>query len=349
MDAVEGKQTQRNEEMELLKRETKLNPTIDYGEPLYTLSREGIGFFPKGDIQAIKAPQKNGKTFLISMLIGAYMKGEYNGIKCEIPTPKVIYIDTEQHPRNTCKLYRRSCLIGGMDNWNYHDERFQCYHLRGKRPEQIADFVEYIGRTETPDVIFIDGVVDMVHDFNNLEESGECVRRLMDLSKVLDCAIPCVLHVNPNSDKMRGHLGTILSQKASDVISCIKEKEKSGNVTFNVEQTDTRNKDIRQFAFVIEDYKDGHGDFIAVPVPPHISVKCKTDSDEIMAQALDREFLRYNELVEAIRAIDSKMSERTAKRRITDASNAGIIAKDPYTGKYRYVGLDLENEPGLPF
>lgn len=334
-------------EMENLESETRLDATQDIGEPFYTLTREGIGLFPKGDIQAIKAPQKNGKTFLISMIQGVYMRGEYNGLKSELTAPRIIYIDTEQHPRNTAKVYRRSCNIAGINEWENRDD-FKVFHLRGKTPDLIRRFCSYVIRKYRPDVCFIDGVVDLAFDFNDLKESVGLVTELMDLSRQYDCAIPCVLHVNPGSDKMRGHLGTILAQKASDVLCCLKDKDKaSGEVTFTVEQTDARNRDIRQFAFVIEDHEMVNGKFIAIPVAPHISVKERTESNDIMAQALV-EPLRHSDLVQKIMEIEN-IKDRAAAYRIKTAIDSGIIEKDPVFGKYRYIGLDLKNEKGLPF
>lgn len=327
----------------------RLDATKDYGEPLYTLSREGVGFFPKGDIHAIKAPQKNGKTFLISMLMGIYMKGgEYNGIKAEIENPKVIYIDTEQHPRNTAKVYRRSCFISDRDGWqNYQDLQF--YTLRGKSPEEIESLLWFLIEDEKPDIVFLDGIVDMVNDPNDQDESKAVIRREMEKSMIHDCAIVNVLHVNPNSDKMRGHLGTILAQKACDVLCCLKDFDKgSGNATFTVEHTDARNKDIRQFAFIIEDKRDTAGHYVAVPCAPYISVKTVTTANDTMQLALDEGPLRFSDLVDKIVEIE-KCSVATAKRRIKDATDSMVIAQDRVYKKYRYVGLDKPNEEELPF
>lgn len=339
-------------EMEVALKEVTLDASKDYGEPVYTLSREGIGFFPKGDVQAIKAPQKNGKTFLISMLIGTYFKGEYNGLKAEIPTPKVLYIDTEQHPRNTAKVYRRSCNIGGLNEWVNHPN-FKAIHLRGKNTTEAQKITIYAIKKYRPDICFIDGVVDLVDDFNDNKESKAFVTKLMDISQVYDCAIPCVLHVNPSTktdsnDKMRGHLGTILAQKASDVLCCLKTKESdTAEPTFTISQSDARNKDIRQFAFVIEDREMVNGKLIAVPVAPYISVIERTNTDDVFSEIVTEPMKREDIVSELV---ERKIAKKTAAYdKIKKGLDAGILKYDSITKKIRYVGLDMENEPGLDF
>lgn len=323
----------------------KLDPTNEYGTPRFVFTQNGIGFGPLGDIQMIKAPQKNGKTFLFALMMGALIRGEYLGLKCEIDNPNILYIDTEQHPRNTQLVYRRACKIGGI-NGRIEHTTFNAYHFRGKTPDEITDAMMQLLEDIKPTVVFLDGVRDLVEDFNDQKESKAMVTKLMDKALEHDCSIWSILHVNPGSDKARGHLGTEMQNKVSDVLTCLKEKTEAGTI-FTVEQTDARNRDIQKFSFEIQDVEDEHGN-IAIPVNTHISVKTKVTADETMARALEGGPLRYGDLVDKIVEI-AEVSERTAKSRIKDAKIAGIIVQDPVMGKIRYKGLDMENEEGAPF
>src|SRR5690606_13786913 len=67
-------------------------------------------------------------------------------------------------------------------------------------------------------LIFIDGYVDMVRNFNDLEQSSEFAQELMTYSRQANCHISGILHVNHQSDKGRGHLGTMLQQKCETVV-----------------------------------------------------------------------------------------------------------------------------------
>lgn len=337
--------TDENSEARELAASCELDPSKEYGAPKFVFTQNGVGFGPLGDIQMIKAPQKNGKTFLFALMMGAILKGEYLGLKCEIKNPTILYIDTEQHPRNTQLVFRRACKIGGINGRERHSN-YKAYHFRGKTPEEITNAVMVLLEDIRPTVVFLDGVRDLVEDFNDQKESKTMVTKLMDKALEYDCSIWSILHVNPGSDKARGHLGTEMQNKVSDVLTCLKEKTAEGTI-FTVDQTDARNRDIQKFSFMIQDVPD-NGGFIAVPVNTHISVKAKTQADETMARALKDGPLRYGDLADKVAEI-AEVSVPTAKRRIKDAIEAKVIYIDPVMNKYHYRGLDLENDDDMPF
>lgn len=332
----------------------ELNPEV-IDEPIqYTFEIDGIGFSPLGDIQALKGAQKNGKSFFLCLLMGAGLKGEYLGVRCLLENPRILYADTEQHPRNTRLIFRRVCQIAGIDGY-VRNERINMQHLR------LADDVEIVKKAIRlkieyfkPHIVLVDGLVDCLVDFNDQKESKKVLTEFARIALENNCCIWLVLHTNPgDSDKMRGHAGTLLSQKASDVVVCVKEKKDDGTTLFNVEQTDSRNnQDFNKFSFAIECRKDSRGEFISVPVKAYVSVQEKTSLDELFRWALKDNPLRRADLKDRIISDDCplKVKRSTAYQRINDALQAGIIADDDVlTKRLRYVGLDLPNEEGLPF
>jgi hypothetical protein len=68
-------------------------------------------------------------------------------------------------------------------------------------------------------VAIIDGIRDLVHDFNDLEECTEIVNTLMRWTGELKIHIIVVIHTNKGDSNARGHLGTELMNKAETVIS----------------------------------------------------------------------------------------------------------------------------------
>ncbi len=332
----------------------ELDPTKE-DEPIqYCFEVGGIPTFPKGDIQGNKGQQKNGKTFAEVLFMGAALKGEYLGVKCLIPNAKVLFIDTEQHPRNTRLAFRRVCQIAGINGKERH-ERLDMLHLRlSEDVETTRKAIQLKIKYFRPDIAFLDGVVDCINDFNDPKESKQYLTELAKIALEYNCAICCTLHTNPNDEtKMRGHLGTMLAQKASDVIQCIKTKKEDGSVVFEVEQTENRNNaDFSKFAFAIEMRKDLSGELIAVPVKSYVSVKEKNDLDELFRWALYDNPMRRADLKDKIISDDCphKVSRSTAYQRIIDAIAAGIIADDDaVTHRLRYIGLNLPNEDGCPF
>ena len=325
----------------------RLDPEREFDPPQYTFSQNGIGIAPRGDVHVVKAPQKNGKTFLFTLMMGATLRGEYLGLKCEIEKPKLLFIDTEQHPRNTQLVYRRVCCIAGIDGHEYH-EQMEVLHMRGAQVAEIRQAILQEIVFWKPDVVFIDGLVDCVVDPNDQAESKSYITTLSGIAMDHNCSIWTVLHVNPGTEKMRGHLGTILAQKASDVLQCLKERQPDGSVIFTVEQTDTRNKDINKFSFAIEDRPDGNGNYIALPVATYINVKEKSELNEIMQRALSDGPLRSADLIQKI--IDNGDAKQSKAYQLKQkAMNEGIIEQDPVTYRFRYVGLDLTNERDCPY
>ena len=331
----------------------ELDPTKE-DEPIqYCFDVGGIPTSPKGDIQGNKGQQKNGKTFAEVLFMGAALKGEYLGVKCLIPNAKVLFIDTEQHPRNTRLAFRRVCQIAGINGRERHG-RLDMLHLRlSEDVETTRKAIQLKIKYFRPDIVFLDGIVDCINDFNDPKESKQYLTELAKIALEYNCAICCTLHTNPNDEtKMRGHLGTMLAQKASDVIQCIKTKKEDGSVVFEVEQTENRNNaDFSKFAFAIEMRKDLSGELIAVPVKSYVSVKEKNDLDELFRWALYDNPMRRADLKDKIISDDCphKVSRSTAYQRIIDAIAAGIIADDDaVTHRLRYIGLNLPNEDGCP-
>lgn len=324
-----------------------LDPLKEW-EPLqYAFSKDGIGLAPRGDIQVVKAPQKNGKTFLLTLMMGAVLRGEYLGLKCEIEDARALFIDTEQHPRNTQLVYRRVCHIAGLDGHQYND-RIKMLHMRGAQVEMIRKAILQEIVFWKPDVVFIDGVVDCVVDPNDQAESKAYITELSAIAMRHNCSIWSVLHVNPGSDKMRGHLGTIMSQKVSDVLSCVKKKQPDGSIVFEVEQTDTRNKDVTKLTFVIENRQTSNNEFIAVPIAPYVSDSEKAKLNDMMQEIFCTGPMTPRELYEAVK---EKFGVKRARcyEIVRDAKDNGIIDYDQLvTNKYRYVGI-LKTSDEAPF
>lgn len=302
-----------------------VDPSETYGEPHFSLFRDGVGFMTRGDIQAVKAKSKSGKSFLCTIFMASLMGQEEFSLATNEAEPTVLYFDTEQHKRNTQKLVWRVHTMMGWPLTEFHDG-FRAYSLRTMDTHERLAYIETKVKEQKPTAVFIDGIVDLLTDFNDIAQSADLIGKLMRLSAENDCCLCCVLHTNKSKDdhNMRGQLGTMLAQKASDVF----EVEKNG-YTFNVKQTECRNEPIADFAFVL----DGHG----IPHPTETRREQATAErlsgiKEILSKALaGTDGLRQARLVEAYQAHapmneDGKMvCEKTAWRHIKKALNGGIL------------------------
>lgn len=235
--------------------------------PQFTFTSDGIGSSPIGDIVAIKAKSKNGKTFLAAILASVILGGKFGNIK---PTfgdkSKILFFDTEQNRPNVQALLQRILILRGWDE--EHNDRLKIYSLREMH---VLERLRYISKKIDllrPTAVFIDGLADLAFDFNDIEQSQDVIIKISQIASSKRCTIFFVLHTNKNDMNMKGHLGTLAVQKCSDVFYIEKDEENF----FNVTETDCRNIPIKDFSFKID--ADG------IPYPEKKEVQDKEDEEQ---------------------------------------------------------------------
>ncbi len=179
-----------------------------------------ICIFGQGDYSAITGVGKSKKSFFKSAVIAIYqgMKDDeiFPGWKSHRdPNKLIIDIDTEQSDYHAQRAFRRVRELTGWDDQNYH-----AFALRKYMPSERLQIVEEIVESyrDRIGLISIDGYADLIDDTNDNIESMRLVQKLMTWTDKYQFHITGILHTNPIGDKMRGHLGSDISRKASTVI-----------------------------------------------------------------------------------------------------------------------------------
>ena len=191
----------------------------------YALSVDGVGFFALDDIHALKGKQKAGKSAALKICAAALLSGQQFRVKSELEEPVVLFIDTEQQAADV-KLIVDELKQLTHRNDEYIDSHLLLFPLRRMSSEILLSDTRLLIQTYRPQVVFIDGLVDYVASFNDEEQSRQLIHDLLVLCEEFHCAIVNVLHENKGAEdaNMRGHLGTVLAQKASTVLQCQKNK-----------------------------------------------------------------------------------------------------------------------------
>lgn len=253
-----------------------LDPSKDYPEPYYMLEYNGVPFSPIGGLQAMSGQKKNGKTFALTQLMAAILGRGTERVKMYLPglicpqrtidylghEPKVLYCDTEMEELNSAKVLRRVHWLCGWDLKQPND-RLRFMWLRAVKSETESPHAMRLRlilaaiESYKPDFVIIDGVRDIMADFNDNAESSDLILRLMQVATEKRLCIWLALHMNPrprNDDesKMRGHLGTELGNKVTDTLVSIKKKQGT-EVTFTVQQQDARSKDMEDWNYIVTD------------------------------------------------------------------------------------------------
>lgn len=254
-----------------------LDPRIDYPEPYFMLEYNGVPFSTIGGIQAISGQKKNGKTFVLTMLMAAVLGHDTERVQEFLPgltvpertidylghEPRVLFVDTEMEKLSSAKVLRRVHWLCGWDmkmpNDRFNvlwlrsvkkDEKEEAYQKRFRLIHQAIDAV-------SPDFVIIDGLRDVMATINDEAQATAVIGDLSALAEERQMCIWNALHQNPRpgndmESKMRGWTGTELGNKVSDTFLSIKQK-KCADVIFTVKQDDARNKDVEDFQYIITD------------------------------------------------------------------------------------------------
>lgn len=319
--------------------------------PEYLLTAFGIPFLPKGDIHAVKAKPKSGKTLFMTVLAASVLGAQQFGLSTKSTKSPVLYADTEQNKHNTSMFIQRV-----DDILSYNSPYLYALSLREvSSPESKLDIIISAIASLKPALTVIDGIADITSDFNDIEKSSEIIAKLSKIAQQYNTAIVNVLHTNKaqGDSNMKGHLGSLLLQKASDVF----EVKRTGDNIFTVTQTDTRNAPISPIRFYVEEEtEDGTNDqnhynsnnnhrLLIKPYKKGNIGDADGDSPKIEYEKsimmIMRDFpngVNYSQLARNIADIIHK-SERTAKNIIKAATENGLLVKNNENG------LLLLNQP----
>lgn len=245
--------------------EIKQQPiALSIGESIYKGNSYPIPFGSYGDFSCIVGASKSRKTFFKSMIEAAYIGGQSNihnpSIKGHNAEKKfVLSFDTEQSHFHAQRVQRRVLeLIGG------NCEYYKTFGLRGYTPKERFDFIDWVvfesDFKNNIGLMSIDGFVDLVTDFNSLEQSTGLTEKLLNWTAKGKMHCTGILHKNFGTAKPVGHVGSSILKKAETVVFVEKgdddvtvvKCEYSRNqpfkeIKFNVDDNDWLPKEIQEF------------------------------------------------------------------------------------------------------
>ena len=230
-----------------------LDFTEAYERPNFLLSFRGRPFARMGDVQVISGQAGHGKSMLLCQLIAAVLFGEFGELRYELaniyPCPRLLLVDTEQSRIDVIATKNRIMAVCG---WGIQEERpgFRVLMLRTTETaiERWRKTLKAIYEVK-PNVIILDGLLDVVEDFNEPTGCAELIYKCMQTATHYEAAMICVLHQNPLSTKLVGHLGSAAMRKVTDILQVTKDKN-ANDITFKVTQTKARgHQDIEDWSF----------------------------------------------------------------------------------------------------
>lgn len=274
-----------------------LDFTKPYTPPPFALRINGSPCCAMGDLHVVTGQSGHGKTQLVALLAAAALAGEYNNLQYDLNEEggSVLYIDTEESEADSVAFKNRVLTMAKMpiseDSDVFHVVRLREVD-KAKEREQKAfkAILQY-----RPAVAIIDGGLDLVPDFNDQEQCTALTYRLMKLASALNVCLILVLHQNPftssknneKSEKMAGHIGSVLQRKACDIFQVTRKKDPSGSILYGVSNVKSRgHAPLEDWYFVMREAVGG----VWVPVPIIASLDAEIitpDKAEEIKQMLD--------------------------------------------------------------
>ena len=363
-----------------------LNFEKPYRPPRYTMERNGIPFADVGELHIISGKPGNGKTGLMSQLMSAALSGQHgNTLKREVPhkvkneetgeieekmIPTVLlYIDTEQGEDDTIAIKNRVCSMANIDyskpSKEFHILRLRDTETAEQRWRKILKAIYLVQPTD----IFLDGMLDIVNDYNDQKECQPIIRKCMMLATHYDSSLWAVLHENPLVDKLVGTLGSITQRKVSEIFTVVKVKQSElkenerradlPDLYFRVKQVKARGRDVADWLFEYVTNAGGWGQ--PVELEDNGAHVVGSKEMQLMKECNER-FKGYNwtsigatysDLCRHL-AGQGMTSNRKKENTINTAMEFGILTTTGTKGhfKYHYNGLrDIpeDSEKALPF
>lgn len=293
---------------------------------LYNIN--GVEVISPCAITLVTAQKKSGKSNFKGVLIAAGLHAEsqvLNGaVRSNLGRLTFLDIDTEQPKKDARRLLRRIMKTAGYEyNSNWADHGLHCISVKDYSAEESRIMVELAISAHQPQIVFIDGIADIITSINNEQESVELFRWLDYLSCQYECAIVGMLHQNFGTSKIGGWAGTQGGKKYSDGFSLTKSK---GSGFFTVAH-EGRSESAPDLRFRIE---CPPGDKIGwyAPVDDAISELSEEDQERAMYQKLADAAplpMRNKQLVIWLMNTKRWTSDSPAKKALRKMKEYGIL------------------------
>ena len=359
-----------------------------YRPPRYTMEREGVPFADVGELHIISGKPGNGKTGLMSQLEAATLgrqfghtiarevghivrdqqgniiNGDDNRPTFHTRPTRILHIDTEQGKDDTIAFKNRVISMAGVDK---QDAKEHFFILRLRDTELAQDRWKKILKAiwlVQPTDIFLDGMLDIVEDYNDQKECQPVIRKCMMLATYYDTSLWAVLHENPMVEKLVGTLGSITQRKVSEIFTVVKVKQSDlkesdrradlPDIYFRVKQNKARGRDVNDWLFRYVTNEGGWGQPVEIEdngakVVDSKEMQFIKEADELLkAYNWTTSGATYTDLERYLR---KSVSGRRAGDLINTAAEHGIIYKSDKK-KYHYNGLKelpKDNTQDLPF
>ena len=304
--------------------------------PEYTIRFNGAKCGPVTGVMCLAGQSGMGKTQTSTLLMATYLGATIEGIELiwEKQDIKVLYVDTEMEKGNTQLVVARiaqlcGCVVSQLKG------KLNVLRLRDEDNHAMIwkKILKAIYEIQ-PNVVFLDGMIDIIGDFNDNKEASAIVRKVMKLADYYAVCMWTVMHQNPGSTKMVGHEGSFMERKSTMVLQTqkIADDEEKRLYHFEVKNQKQRGEDVIPLKFHMECFQLPNGDINAYPSTSQSIIQQaqepEPDVAEIMAKLITtKDGITTRDLLLGIKH-EMRIGTSKAQQVIWDAEKDGLITRD---------------------
>jgi len=256
----------------------------------------GVSVLSNGNLMVIVSPAGSGKTNICEAIASSGINRftDTFGFETFITgSDKILYIDTERTHNDIAKGYKRIQNRAKLHQRedNYEGDRIRQLHVRSyKHLDSIDDYIKHLWHHAEQGyrLIIIDQIADFLNSINDEKEAKKLIKNIEKILAKYDCAILVTIHPNPHDKeyKARGHIGSMLQQKAESVFACFKADNDTRVVTTNFYHGKVRNAyDKVETAFMWDDDK---------------KMFVSAELNENLKQKISKELLELDRIIELL-------------------------------------------------
>lgn len=197
----------------------------DYRPPAdvatFKINGECIGSL--GSFSVISGMPKSGKSLFIKAALASYTTGQKFNIELrpDLKRPWLGYFDTESSPY---EFYNGMELIKKFSGQNIPGT-LAAFHTRRCDSATNKTLIEIFVKKFNPSILIIDGLLDLLMNFNDEKESRLLIDWLKALTDNNQIFILGVIHTGKKEGFTLGHLGSMIDRYAQSILEVTKDNE----------------------------------------------------------------------------------------------------------------------------
>lgn len=208
----------------LKQREYDRSKILEQEQILFEINGENIGSI--GNFITFSGLPKSGKSLFLSATLASTLLHHpifSIELKPAANRPIIGYFDTEQTEHD---FYRHIDRIKKFSGKDILPETLKLYRTREDSAKMNLKLIkQFLEDTPQCSVLFIDGLLDLIINYNDETESRKLIQWLKTITQRHNILVVTVLHTSKSGEQRLGHLGAGVDRYSQSVLEVVKDKQ----------------------------------------------------------------------------------------------------------------------------